>query len=91
MINELVLIFSAIVTYFLGIASKKFKWNDNLPIPFQNLIIGALVFVVYFLYQKATGETIDIQSIVQQIYYALGGSGLATLVYDAQKSTKEYR
>lgn len=91
MINELVLIFSAIVTYVLGKVSKKFKWNDNLPIPMQNLLVGILVFVVVVLYQKATGAIVNIQETVQQIYYALGGSGLATLLYDAKKSTKEYR
>lgn len=88
MIDQLVLIFSAIVTYVLGKVSKKRGWNENLPIPIQNVIVGALVFLVVFLYQKATGEVINIQNTIQQIYYSLGGSGLATLVYDASKIKK---
>lgn len=91
MIKELILIFSAIVTYGFGKLSKKFKWNENLPIPIQNLIVGCMVFVVVFLYQKAIGEVANVQDIVHEIYYAFGGSGLATLLYDANKSTKEYK
>ena len=91
MIEELVFIFSAILTYVLGKISKKFNWNENLPIPIQNILVGLIVFGIVILYQKATGETIAIQETIRQIYYTLGGSGLATLVYDANKSTGEYK
>lgn len=86
MIEELVFIFSAIVTYILGKLSKKFNWNENLPIPIQNIIVGFIVFGIVILYQKAIGEVIDVQVTMQQIFSALSGSGMATLVYDANKS-----
>lgn len=61
MIQELVFIVSAIITYLLGKLSKKLNWNENLPIPIQNIIIGFVVFGIVVLYQKATGEEIVIQ------------------------------
>ena len=91
MINELVLIFSTIVTYVLGKLSKRFNWNETLPIPMQNILVGFLVFAIVFLYQKATGMEFNAQDIIQNIFYAFGGSGLATLGYDVNKSSKEVK
>lgn len=86
MIEELVFIFSAIITYGLGKISKKLKWNENLPIPIQNILVGFVVFGIVILYQKSMGEAIDVQVTMHQIFSALSGSGMATLVYDANKS-----
>lgn len=91
MIEELIMIFSAILTYTLGKLSKKFNWNETLPIPMQNILVGFIVFVIVLIYKKATGSEILIENLMQEIYYALGGSGVATLLYDTNKATNEYK
>lgn len=86
MIQELIPFVSAIVTYVLGKISKKFNWNESLPIPVQNVMVGILVFLAVYVYNKVIGTEIVVQDIAQQIIYALGGSGIATLGYDVKKS-----
>ena len=84
MLNIIIYIVSTLCTYIFGLLSKKFKWNESLPIPIQNIIIGSIVFVVALV----TTKTSDPQMLINQIIVALGGSGTAALGYDAVKSTK---
>lgn len=91
MIKELVYVISTILTYVLGKISKKYHWNENLPIPVQNVLVGLIVFGIAVLYQKATSTPIDIRAIIDQIVLAFGGSGTATLIYDTKKTNEEYR
>ena len=85
MLEVLVYIVSTVVTYTMGIISKKLKWNEELPIPIQNIIIGIIVFVIFYLVKRPD----DIELALQQLMLALGGVGTATLGYDTVKIRKE--
>lgn len=82
---------SAIVTWILGKISKKMNWNENLPIPIQNIFVGVLMFAFIILYLKITNVPIDTKVIADTILKTLSGSGIATLCYDTTKTTKEYK
>lgn len=84
MINMLIYIISTLLTYFLGIAAKKFKWNEELPIPIQNILVGLIVFGITYIILKPA----DMTELANQIWLALGGAGTATLVYDTTKINK---
>lgn len=85
MINVLIYCISTVFTYIMGLVSKKYKWNQSLPIPIQNIVVGLLVFIIaYFITKPA-----EYMDLVNQIWIALGGAGTATLVYDTTKINKE--
>lgn len=86
MIKLLTYIVSAIFTYALGLISKKKGWHETLPIPIQNIIVGAIVFILSIIITHILKENVSITAIIEQIIVAIGGSGTATLAYDAQKS-----
>ena len=84
MVNLIVYIVSTLFTYFFGVLSKHFKWNETLPIPVQNVIVGLISFSIFyaiFLPQNS-------EEIIEQIIVALGGCGTATLSYDLSKISK---
>lgn len=85
MLEILVFVVSTIVTYILGLLSKKFKWNEQLPIPLQNIIVGVIVFTIFYLVKRPA----DIELALQQLMLAMGGVGTATLGYDTSKVGKE--
>lgn len=89
MINLIIYIVSTLLTYILGLLSKKFKWNETLPIPIQNIFVGVITFLVAYICCKVAGTEIDIQSTMEKIIVALGGAGTAALGYDTNKSIKE--
>lgn len=85
MINILIYIVSTLSTYILGIISKKLKWNENVPIPVQNIVVGIIVFTIFYIIYHPTNT----EEVIEQIIVALGGTGTATLGYDTQKLKKE--
>ena len=85
MLEVLVYIVSTIVTYVLGIISKKCKWNEQLPIPIQNIIVGVIVFTIFYIVKRP----VDVEIALQQLMLALGGAGTAALSYDTTKIGKE--
>lgn len=84
MVNILIYIVSTLLTYVLGLLAKKRKWNEQLPIPVQNILVGILVFALALLFTDETNP----QELLNQIVVALGGAGTATLGYDASKINK---
>ena len=46
LVSIIVYVVTTIFTYVLGILSKKFKWNEELPIPVQNIMIGITAFAI---------------------------------------------
>lgn len=84
-INYLVFIVSTGMTYFLGILSKKHKWNDTLPIPIQNCFVGIVVFVLAYVFCLITKKNINAEYILNQIVSSMSGVATATLGYDIQK------
>lgn len=85
MINTITYIISTLFTYIMGLLSKKFGWNEELPIPVQNILVGMFVFGIVFVYTYYTKIPFNFESIIEQIICAIGGSGTATLYYDNKK------
>ena len=85
MIKLLTYIVSTLFTYILGIISKKKGFNETLPIPIQNIIVGIIVFILSLIIVHIQKEHISAQNIIEQIVVAIGGSGTATLAYDIRK------
>lgn len=85
MLNTIIYVISTLLTYILGIISKKYNLNKTLPIPIQNIVVGIGCFLGVFLADRLLGHEFDAEIVVQQIIVALGGAGTATLGYDTQK------
>ena len=77
----LVYIVTTLFTYILGKASKYLGWNETLPIPVQNIIIGIIAAVIGCIIHI---EGLDANSVIQAVVTALGGIGTATVLYDAK-------
>lgn len=80
-IEVLVYIVTTLFTYGMGKLSKKFGWNYDLPIPIQNIIIGAISAGIGILIHI---EGLNANDIIQAVITALGGIGTATVLYDAK-------
>ncbi|MDO4382345.1 MAG: hypothetical protein Q4C39_04735 [Clostridia bacterium] len=80
-VQVLVYIITTLFTYILGKVSKKFNWNETLPIPVQNILIGVIASVIGCLIHI---EGLDTNAIITAVITALGGIGTATVLYDAK-------
>lgn len=80
-VQILVYIITTLFTYILGKVSKKFNWNETLPIPVQNILIGVIASVIGCLIHI---EGLDTNAIITSVITALGGIGTATVLYDAK-------
>lgn len=80
-VQILVYIVTTLFTYILGKVSKHFGWNETLPIPVQNIIIGIIAAVIGCVIRV---EGLDANGIIQAVVTALGGIGTATVLYDAK-------
>ena len=80
-IQVLVYIVSTLFTYIFGKVSKHFGWNETLPIPIQNIIIGFICAGIGILFHI---EGLDSNTIITNVIAALGGAGTATVLYDAK-------
>lgn len=80
-VQVLVYIVTTLFTYILGKVSKHFCWNETLPIPVQNIIIGMIAAAIGCLIHI---EGLDINGVITAVITALGGIGTATVLYDAK-------
>lgn len=80
-IDVLVYVVTTLFTYVAGKVSKHFGWNYDLPIPIQNIIIGAISAGIGILIHI---EGLNANDIIQSVIVALGGIGTATVLYDAK-------
>lgn len=80
-VQVLVYIITTLFTYILGKVSKYFSWNETLPIPIQNIIIGFIAAGIGCLIHI---EGLDTNTIIAAVITALGGVGTATVLYDAK-------
>ncbi len=80
-IQLIVYIVTTLFTYGLGKISKCFSWNETLPIPVQNIIIGFIASIIGCMIHA---EGLGANEIVQAVVTALGGIGTATVVYDVK-------
>lgn len=85
MLEFLIYAVSTIFTFVMGVFSKKLKWNETLPIPVQNIIVGIIVFGIFYLIKRPS----EVETIINQIMLSIGGAGTAALSYDATKSKEE--
>ena len=88
-ITYLIFIVSTTMTYIFGILSKKHKWNDTLPIPMQNCLVGVIVFILSYVFCLIMKIDLNPDEILKQILISMGGVGTATLGYDIKKVNKE--
>lgn len=80
-VQLIVYIVTTLFTYILGKVSKYFGWNETLPIPVQNIIIGIVAAIIGCVIHV---EGLDANGIIQAVVTALGGIGTATVLYDAK-------
>lgn len=85
MIEILTYIVATLSTYGFGLLSKKKGWNEIVPIPVQNIIVGIIVFLISSIIYRLTNQNMAIEELAKQIVVSLGGSGTATLYYDNTK------
>lgn len=80
-IQLLVYVITTVFTYVLGKFSKHFGWNETLPIPIQNIIIGIISAIIGCIIHI---EGLGTNEIIQAVVTALGGIGTATVLYDVK-------
>ena len=80
-VQLIVYIVTTLFTYILGKVSKYFRWNETLPIPVQNIVIGIIATIIGCVIHV---EGLDVNGVIQAVVTALGGVGTATVLYDAK-------
>ncbi len=80
-VQLIVYIITTLFTYVLGKVSKYFRWNETLPIPVQNIVIGIIATIIGCVIHV---EGLDANGVIQAVVTALGGVGTATVLYDAK-------
>lgn len=80
-VQVLVYIITTLFTYILGKVSKHFGWNETLPIPVQNIIVGFIAAGIGCLIHI---EGLDANAIITAVITAISGVGTAVIAYDAK-------
>ena len=80
-VQLIVYVITTLFTYVLGKVSKYFRWNETLPIPVQNIVIGIIATIIGCIIHV---EGLDANGVIQAVVTALGGVGTATVLYDAK-------
>ena len=80
-VQLIVYLVTTLFTYVLGKVSKYFRWNETLPIPVQNIVIGIIATIIGCVIHV---EGLDANGVIQAVVTALGGVGTATVLYDAK-------
>ena len=62
--TDILTIVTAIVTYILGLISKKSKFINNKLIPLQNLLVGLIVAVVEWIITKDFSTALALSGIL---------------------------
>jgi|GEM_PF-380181 len=66
-VQLLVYVITTVFTYILGKISKHFGWNETLPIPIQNILIGIIATIIGCIIHI---EGLDANSIIQANAYS---------------------
>lgn len=67
-INTIITIVTVIVTFVCGLIAKKVEWFNNKLIPIQNLAIGIIVAIIYFIITK------DFNLVIATVPLGTGGA-----------------
>ena len=63
-LTQIITMVTIIVTWILGIVSKKAKWINNNLIPIQNLLIGLIVALIEWIITKDFNTAIALSGII---------------------------
>ena len=63
-VNELVTIVTIIVTWILGVISKKYTSLNNKLIPIQNILVGLIVATIEFVITKDFSTAIALSGLI---------------------------
>ncbi len=67
-ISTIISIVTIFVTFICGLIAKKVSWFNNKLIPIQNLIIGVIAGIIYYVLTK------DINLVITTIGLGTGGA-----------------
>lgn len=67
-INAIITIVTVVVTFICGLIAKKVGWFNNKLIPIQNLAIGIIVAIIYFIITK------DFNLVIATVPLGTGGA-----------------
>lgn len=76
-LEQIIIVVVPIVSFIFGMLAKKFGWIESKYIPIQNLIIGIIVSIMYYLF-------IDSSDVVNAVIIAFSGL-IAGGTYDLKK------
>lgn len=74
-------IVTVVVTFICGLIAKKVEWFNNKLIPIQNLAIGLIAAVIYYVITK------DLNLVIAAV--GLGTGGMYDIVHNLQKLLEE--
>lgn len=63
-ISNLVSLITIIITWLLGLVSKKVNWINNKMIPIQNILIGLLVALIEWIITKDFQVAIAVSGLI---------------------------
>ena len=79
-LSTIIGIVTAIVTFILGILAKEYDYLESKMIPLQNLLIGIIASIIYYIITKDinitlagvglfTGGTYDLVKNIKELFY----------------------
>lgn len=78
------------VSIILGFVSKKVKWINNKLIPLQNLLVGIIVALVYWIITKDYSLAISLSGVLASGVYDIPHNLLKLLqIIKSEQETKE--
>lgn len=92
LIPYLLSLFSFVLTFTLGRLSKKYGWNEDIPIQSQNILVGIFTLGTTLIISHLIGENLGFVEVANEIIGTISGVGGATLLYDNIKPMlKKYK
>lgn len=76
-LSTIITLVTILVTFVMGVISKKSKWISNQLIPIQNLLIGIIVAAIYYAITK------DLNLVIATV--GLGTGGAYDIVHNLSK------
>ena len=81
MIETIIQLATIVITLIMGVISKKSKFINNKLIPIQNVIIGAVMAVIYWIATKDFSSAITLSGIM--------AGGTYDIIHNLNKILKE--
>lgn len=84
-LTTIISMLTVVVTFILGLASKKSKWVSNKIIPLQNLIVGIIACLIDYLITKDFNGALIGVGLFTGGVYDLGKNLMALTEDDSKK------